>query len=78
MLEWNGSYDTLNKYDNEADTTDSLGGYLCYAERTVGRLEVNNTATVRVESGLQQHMGVNTGMWSVWMGLLCQDESWVV
>lgn len=56
MLEWNGSYDTLNKYDNEADTTDCLGGYLCYVERTVGRLELNNTATV--ESGRQQHMGI--------------------
>lgn len=46
MLEWNGSYDTLNKYDNEVDTTDCLEGYLCYVERTEGRLEVNNTATV--------------------------------
>lgn len=46
MLEWNGSYDTLNKYDNEADTTDCQGGYLCYVEGTVGRLELKNTATV--------------------------------
>lgn len=46
MLEWNGSYDTLNKYDNEADTTDCQGGYLCYVERTVGRLELNNIAAV--------------------------------
>lgn len=49
MLEWNGSYDTLNKYANEADTTDCQGGYLCYVLRTVGRLEVNNTAPVERE-----------------------------
>lgn len=48
-LEWNGSYDTLNKYDNEADTTDCQRGYLCYVLRTVGRLEVNNTAPVERE-----------------------------
>lgn len=29
---------------------------MCYVERTVGRLELNNTATV--ESGRQQHMGI--------------------
>ena len=61
MLEWNGSYHTLNKYDNEAGTTDCQGGYLCYTKRTVGRLEVNNTASVRVESGLQQHRAVDGG-----------------
>lgn len=76
MLEWNGSYDTLNKYDNEADTTDCLGGYLCYVERTAGTVD-GNWITVKVESSLQKHMRVKMGCASlssmyVWTSSLTQ------
>lgn len=64
MLEWNGSYDTLNKYDNKADTTDCQGGYLCYVKRTVGRLELKNTATVKVEVILV-HSSTQQWRWDV-------------
>lgn len=43
VLEWNGSYGTLNKYDNEADRRK---GYLCYVARTGGRFKLNNSAVV--------------------------------
>lgn len=47
MPEWNGSYDTLNKYDNEADTNDCLGAYLCYVERTAGTVDWNQVTPMQ-------------------------------
>lgn len=44
MLEWNGSYGTLNKYDNEADSPDCHGGG-GGVQGMVGGLELNNGAT---------------------------------